>query len=93
MRGEANADAERAHGNALAAAYTAGAGAIGEASYTAVQIASILGAAGSKLVPDVVLGDGRSNLADVLLAKMAARPVEHTMRPSGSRARERCHAA
>ena len=27
--------------------------------------------AGLKLVPDVVLGDGRSNLADVLLAKMA----------------------
>jgi hypothetical protein len=26
-----------------------------------------------KLVPDVVLGDGRSNLADVMLAKMATQ--------------------
>jgi hypothetical protein len=36
-----------------------------------VQLAQILGQAGLKLVPDVVLGEGRSNLADVLLAKMA----------------------
>ena len=37
---------------------------------------SILGSAGTKLVPDVVLGEGKSSLADVLLAKMAtAKPV------------------
>ena len=70
-RGAANADAERARGGAAAASYKAGIDALGEASYTAVQLASILGAAGLKLVPDVVLGEGRSSLADVLLAKMA----------------------
>ncbi len=36
-----------------------------------MQLASILGSSGMKLVPDVVLGEGRSNLADVLLARMA----------------------
>jgi hypothetical protein len=55
----------------VAASYEAGIRALGEQSYTAVQLASILGQAGLKLVPDVVLGEGRSNLADVLLAKMA----------------------
>jgi uncharacterized membrane protein YqiK len=71
VRGEATADAERARGGAAAASYKAGIDALGEASYTAVQLASILGSAGLKLVPDVVLGEGRSSLADVLLAKMA----------------------
>jgi uncharacterized membrane protein YqiK len=71
QRGEAGADAERARGAAVAASYEAGIRALGEQSYTAVQLASILGQAGLKLVPDVVLGEGRSNLADVLLAKMA----------------------
>jgi uncharacterized membrane protein YqiK len=72
VRGEANAASERARGGAAAASYAAGIDAMGEASYTAVQLASILGGAGLKLVPDVVLGDGRSSLADVLLAKMAS---------------------
>jgi uncharacterized membrane protein YqiK len=71
VRGEATADAERARGVAAAATYTSGIAALGEQSYTAVQLASILGSSGMKLVPDVVLGEGRSSLADVLLAKMA----------------------
>ena len=75
-RGEANADADRARGGAAAATYKAGIEALGEGSYTAVQLASIVGAAGLKLVPDVVLGEGKSNLADVLLARMATgRPT------------------
>jgi len=71
QRGEASADAERARGAAVAASYTAGIEALGEQSYTSVQLASILGQPGLKLVPDVVLGEGRSSLADVLLARMA----------------------
>lgn len=74
-RGEAAADAERARGQAVAATYTAGIDALGEQSYTAVQLASILGSAGLKLVPDVVLGEGRSTLADVFLAKLATAKV------------------
>lgn len=80
QRGEASADAERARGQAVAASYEAGIRALGEQSYTAVQLASILGQAGLKLVPDVVLGEGRANLADVLLAKMATgRPQMPTV--------------
>lgn len=71
VRGDANAHADRARGEAAAATYKAGIDALGEDSYTAVQLASIVGSAGLKLVPDVVLGEGRSNLADVLLARMA----------------------
>ena len=35
-------------------------------------MAPAIGAAQLKLVPDVVLGDGRSSLADVFLARMAS---------------------
>lgn len=71
LNGLAEAEAEQARGEAAAVRYTAGIAALGEASYTAIQLASILGQAGLKLVPDVVLGDGRSNLSDVFLARMA----------------------
>lgn len=74
-RGEAAGDAERARGAAVAASYQAGIAALGEQSFTAVQLATILGAAGLKLVPDVVLGEGRSTLADVFLAKLATARV------------------
>ena len=84
VRGEATADAERARGVAAAATYTSGIAALGEQSYTAVQLASILGSSGMKLVPDVVLGEGRSSLADVLLAKMATgrAPVVEVATPT-----------
>ncbi|MEO8701276.1 MAG: SPFH domain-containing protein [Kofleriaceae bacterium] len=77
LGGEAEAASEQARGAATATRYHAGIAALGEASYTAIQIASIVGEAGLKLVPDVVLGDGRSNLSDVLLARMAVgnKPV------------------
>ena len=76
--GDANADAERARGSAAAASYTAGIAALGEASFTAMQIAQIVSAAQLKLVPDVVVGEGKSSLADVLLARMAAQPPHAT---------------
>jgi len=78
LRGDATAEAERARGTAAAVTYRAGSEALGEQSYTALQIATIVGSAGLKLVPEVVLGDGRANLGDVLLARMAtdrARPA------------------
>lgn len=72
LRGEAEGDASRARGAAAASAYRAGSEALGEQSYTALQLATIVSGAGLKLVPEVVLGDGRANLGDVLLARMAA---------------------
>jgi uncharacterized membrane protein YqiK len=83
LRGEAAAAAERARGDAAATAYRAGSEALGEQSYTALQIATIVGGAGLKLVPEVVLGDGRANLGDVLLARMA---VEHGRPAAGAAA-------
>ncbi|MCX5747237.1 MAG: SPFH domain-containing protein [Proteobacteria bacterium] len=74
LRGDSLADAERARGLAMAASHEAGIAALGEASYTAIQLAQIIASAGLKLVPDVVMGDGRSNLSDVLLARMAIAP-------------------
>ncbi len=78
LRGDAEAEAARARGGAAAASYQLGIAALGEASYTAIQLATILGAAGLKLVPDVVLGDGRSNLSDVFLARMAVGNTNRT---------------
>jgi hypothetical protein len=69
--GEAEAGADKVRGMATAARHQAGVDALGGDSYTAVQLAQILGTAHMKLVPDVVLGDGKSGLADVLLARMA----------------------
>jgi multidrug efflux pump subunit AcrA (membrane-fusion protein) len=98
LRGEASADAERARGSAAATAYRAGSEALGEQSYTALQIATVVGDAGLKLVPEVVLGDGRANLGDVLLARMA---VDHGKpavpaalpAPSGTHAASSAHAS
>jgi uncharacterized membrane protein YqiK len=87
LRGEATAEAERARGGAAADTYRAGSDALGEQSYTALQIATIVGGAGLKLVPEVVLGDGRANLGDVLLARMAvdhARPAGAAATPTGA---------
>jgi uncharacterized membrane protein YqiK len=93
LRGDAMADAERARGQAVAANYQAGIGALGDQSYTAIQLATILGQPGLKLVPDVVLGEGRTNLADVLLAKMATAPrtpeILHVSPPSTNGAPKR----
>jgi len=77
-KGSAAADAERARGGAAAASYQAGIAALGEQSYTAMQIAQIVSDAQLKLVPDVVMGDGKNSLADVLLARMATHGVNGT---------------
>ncbi len=74
LRGDAAAGAERAREvRRPPPATELGIDALGDASFTAIQIATILGQAQLKLVPDVVLGDGKAGLADVLLARMAAR--------------------
>ena len=78
LRGQAEASATRATGAAKAEAYTQGAVAVGADAYTAIQLASILGQHGVKLVPDVaVSGDGASGgLASVLIGRMLRTPPE-----------------
>ena len=57
----------------LAEAYKLGVGAVGEAGYTAMQIATILGEHHVKVVPEIaVSGDGGSGMANVMLAKLVA---------------------
>jgi hypothetical protein len=67
----------RAVGSAKAAAYTLGREAVGEAGYTAMQIATILGEHHVKVVPEIaVSGDGSSGMANVMLAKLVAASNE-----------------
>jgi uncharacterized membrane protein YqiK len=71
LRAEAEADATRAVGAAKAESYTLGAGALGGAAYTAVQLAAVLGEHGVKLVPDVAVnGAGGAGLSDALMARL-----------------------
>ena len=53
------------------------AGAVGEAGYTAMQIATILGEHHVKVVPEIaVSGDGSSGMANVMLAKLVSASRE-----------------
>ena len=76
LRGAAEAEALRAIGTARADTYRAGREALGESAYTAIQVATVLGEAKVKLVPDIAVGgsgDGSSSrLADVLIGRMLA---------------------
>jgi uncharacterized membrane protein YqiK len=73
FRGEAEADASRAIGTARAEVYRQGVAALGTSSYTAMQLATVLGENHVKLVPDIALGgEGSGRMADVLVGKMLA---------------------
>jgi uncharacterized membrane protein YqiK len=71
VKGEAEADAIRAVGAAKAEAYRQGRDSLGQAGYTAMQMAATLGEHGVKLVPEIALGgDGSGKLLDVLVGRM-----------------------
>lgn len=73
-KAEADAESVRRVGDAKAEAHRKGQEAIGASAFTAVQIATILGEHGVKLVPDIAVGgNGQGGgLAEVLLARMLA---------------------
>ena len=77
LNGDAEALATRAIGSARAAAYQEGVEAMGNAAYTSVQLATILGQHGVKLVPDISVGGGESGggLAAVMVAKLLQREL------------------
>jgi uncharacterized membrane protein YqiK len=86
LAGDAEATALRAVGSAKAAAYTLGIEAVGQAGYTAMQIATILGENHVKVVPEIaVTGDGSSGMANVMLAKLvsASRDTKDSDRANG----------
>ena len=77
LAGDAEAAMLRAVGTAKAEAYKLGVGAVGEAGYTAMQIATILGEHHVKVVPEIaVSGDGSSGMANVMLAKLVSASRE-----------------
>ncbi|MEO7270726.1 MAG: SPFH domain-containing protein [Vicinamibacterales bacterium] len=83
VNGEAEASALRAVGAAKAEAYKLGIDAVGDAGYTAIQLATILGEHHVKLVPDIaVSSEGGGGLATAMVARMLAGP-----RPGGEPAR------
>lgn len=74
-RGDAEASAQRAIGHARAIAFQVGREALGENAFTAIEVATVLGQNGMKLVPDVAVGGGdgsSTRLADVLIGRMLA---------------------
>jgi uncharacterized membrane protein YqiK len=72
LRAEAEADATRAVGAAKADSYRAGVEALGGSAFTAMQLASVLGQHGVKLVPDVAVNGGSAlgGLPEALLARL-----------------------
>jgi uncharacterized membrane protein YqiK len=79
LAAEAEADATRALGAARAQAYREGREALGPEAYTAMQIATIVGERGIKVVPEIAVsggnGAGSSGLAEALMARMLASGV------------------
>jgi uncharacterized membrane protein YqiK len=71
LSGEAEASATRALGQARAEAYQAGVAAMGGDAFTAVQLATILGQHGVKLVPEIAVGgEGGGGLAGAMVARL-----------------------
>lgn len=74
LRGDAEAQATRVIGGARAEEYRDGVEAMGIEAYTAVQLASILGAHQVKLVPDIAAGGAEGGaLAAAMVAKLLQR--------------------
>src|SRR3954454_22442640 len=84
LRADAEADATRALGAARADAYRQGQAAIGPAAYSAMQIATIVGERGIKIVPDISAGGGGGGLAEALIARMLGGAVVNATSVSGA---------
>jgi uncharacterized membrane protein YqiK len=85
VRAEADAFATRETGAAQAQAYAQGVAALGEGSYSAVQLARVLGENAVKLVPDIAVGGASGGgLAEVLIARMLTGVTTSTVPPAKS---------
>jgi uncharacterized membrane protein YqiK len=84
-RGNADAEALRAVGAARAETYRDGRDALGGEAYTAIQVATVLGEAKVKLVPDIAIGGegGSMRLADVMMGRMLAGHTASPLPPAG----------
>jgi uncharacterized membrane protein YqiK len=89
LNGDAEAEATKAIGAAKAEAYKVGVEAMGNAAFTSVQLATILGQHGVKLVPDIAVsgGEGGGGLAAVMVAKLLQRelPAKTVLTPANGK--------
>jgi uncharacterized membrane protein YqiK len=98
LAGDAEAEATRAVGQAKAEAYTVGVSAMGRDAFTAVQLATILGQHGVKLVPEIAVGGGEGGgggLASAMVARLlkaelanGAAPASKALEPSATPGRQ-----
>lgn len=72
IQGEATAEATRMVGEAKADAYRDGVEAMGAESFTAIQIAQVLGENKVQLVPEISVGGESGGLAGAMMARMLA---------------------
>lgn len=72
VQGEANAEATRLVGEARAEAYREGVDAMGGESFTAIQLAQLLGEHKVQLVPEIAVGggEGGAGLAGAMIARL-----------------------
>lgn len=72
LQGEADADATRMVGEAKAGAYREGVDAMGGESFTAIQLAQLLGEHKVQLVPEIAVGggEGAGSLAGAMMARL-----------------------
>ena len=76
LRAMGEAEAIRARGQAQANAYEAGAKAIGEQGYTAVQLMQIVGEGQVRIIPDIQVGQGgNGSMVDALLGMMLQQQI------------------
>lgn len=80
-RGLAEAESTRAVGAAKAEAYEQGVRSMGPEAYTAVQLASILGQHGMKLVPEVSVSGGEGGSSSALAGALLGRLVGSVTAP------------
>ncbi len=89
LKAQGEAEAIRAKGEAQASAYQAGAVAMGEQGFTAVQLMQIIGDQGVRIIPEIAVnggggGAGGSGVIDALLGVMLRNEVRQMTNTNGS---------
>ncbi|MBL8160834.1 MAG: flotillin family protein, partial [Anaerolineae bacterium] len=85
LKAQGEADAIRAKGEAQASAYQAGAAAMGEQGFTAVQLMQIVGDQQVRIIPDIMVGGqgaGGGSMVDALLGVMLRSEIQKMKVPS-----------
>ncbi len=85
LKAQGEAEAIRAKGEAQASAYQAGAAAMGEQGFTAVQLMQIVGDQQVRIIPDIMVGGqgaGGGSMVEALLGVMLRSEIQKMKVPS-----------